>query len=278
MSNGATIDYKQGPKNNQRHWAVNQIKARLKKMGKRPPNALVLYLAGKDDLEGAVYLQKGFKANNLIAVDRDRKVVKELRDKGRLAVCGDLPKVVENWSLTHTIDVLSADLCCGLNGSAGDCMGCAFTCFGLSPCFVLSINLLRGRDGAGSIFANNVAIDGSANEAARARKIMHEGFAKTLTMSKHRGKRFATELALVNAMEAHAHVPDVRFAYFISHFMNASDPEFNSYRSHRGKVRFDSAVLSGRDWGFFQKKLISPDLKMQRQISAVLATRTRQMK
>jgi hypothetical protein len=76
------MNYKFGTKANWRRWQWNRIVERLAVPVR---DAVVVYLAGPEDLDRPVALSKGFRPDNLIAVDRDGDVVKQLRMNGTLS-------------------------------------------------------------------------------------------------------------------------------------------------------------------------------------------------
>lgn len=101
--------YKFGIKNNWRRQIWNEISSRIKVPKKE---AIVVYLAGKEDLDRKVAIEKGFKPYNLIAIDRDKDVIDHLKSRGVLAIQGDLFDVIKGFC--GNIDVLVADMCCGV--------------------------------------------------------------------------------------------------------------------------------------------------------------------
>lgn len=138
-------DYKFGTKNNWRRWQWNRIVERLTKPARE---SIVLYLAGKDDLDRREALRRGFRSENLIAIDNNLEIVKNLRSKGVVAIHGDLIDIIANWSGDPRIDVIVADFCGGLTKKCGSGLirEMAYS-KGLAMRTVLSVNMLRGRDG-----------------------------------------------------------------------------------------------------------------------------------
>jgi hypothetical protein len=139
--NGSTKNYKFGPKNNWRRTMWNKIKERLLM---RPENAVVLYMAGRDDLDRDVAISKGFKHHNLIAVEKDAEVVKILRRQGKLAIHANLIDVLAAWQNLQ-IGVVFADICCGITPSTIELLYSFFQNPDLSDS-VVAVNLLKGRD------------------------------------------------------------------------------------------------------------------------------------
>jgi hypothetical protein len=112
-----------------------------------PGKISVLYLADKNDLDRSVALSKGFKNENLIAVNWNEEICRSIRASGNPAICGDLSAIVYAWDYTihPPLGVIVADLMCGLNARAMEFLGaCLSLSLPLWPC--ISVNLLRGRD------------------------------------------------------------------------------------------------------------------------------------
>lgn len=107
-------------------------------------DAVVLYLAGLSDLDRSIACQKGFRHENMIAVERDRKTHRALRNTGVLAIRGDMLDVVSKWR-NQNVHVVFADLCCGVTK---DTMFIPM-CLAVMPEFqnsVCAFNLMRGRE------------------------------------------------------------------------------------------------------------------------------------
>lgn len=66
MVTGATRDYDVGPKNHWRRTIWNEI---LRRTAGQEKEKLILYLAGPQDLDRKVALQKGVPDQNLVAID-----------------------------------------------------------------------------------------------------------------------------------------------------------------------------------------------------------------
>lgn len=138
---GAQHEYKFGNKNNWRRWVWNRI-------AERTPNrrdAVVLYLAGARNLDRPIAVDRGFRAVNMIAIERDADAVTALRASGQLAIRGTLNDVARNMPFTRRIAVLNADLTCGATGEVISLANYLIT----HPAFagaVFAFNLLRGRE------------------------------------------------------------------------------------------------------------------------------------
>ncbi len=146
---GKICDYKNGKKNNWRRWQWNRIVEHLESIGRPRKEAVVLYLAGTEDLDRREAIRRGFRSNNLIAIDTSSDVVKTLRDKSGIACLVDLNEAISVWKPPPTIDVLVADFCGGFSAKSG--MGLLNRLRWNPLCFsseaVIAVNMLRGRDG-----------------------------------------------------------------------------------------------------------------------------------
>lgn len=146
--------YQNGTKETWRGWQWNQIAKRLcgpKPLGpaaarERLRDKVAVYLVGPNDIDRDVAVRKGFRTENLIAVDVDRERVTGTREKGGLAIAGDLTHVIAAWPINRQVDAVVADFCSGFD--------VGFMRFAHAICMapflrhgaVVSINLLRGRD------------------------------------------------------------------------------------------------------------------------------------
>lgn len=103
-------DFKFGTKNNWRKQVWNEIASRTSNR----PNAIVIYMPGRQDLDRKIATQKGFKADNFIGIDNNRDIVKALRKEGKLLICGDFFRIIQSWPNENPeVSVISADLCHG---------------------------------------------------------------------------------------------------------------------------------------------------------------------
>jgi hypothetical protein len=267
MSNGASKDYKFGTKNNWRRWVWNRIVERLHV---RPSQAVVLYLAGADDLDRQEAIRRGFREENLIAVERNGENLRALREKKALAVGGDVADVLRAWPTTVPVHVVHSDLCTNFNDAA---MVNLISAILYSPATwgaVFSFNLLRGRE--------------ARAEALKA--FLADG------CPKHRGNMFANLLldACMHLMAAEmlqkqltevtredvAWVPDPVFKAAAS-LLRCT---LNSYRS--GMQTFDSCVFVSPSRGVSEddRMLVGAEAAksarqdVRRRIAAVMAHRT----
>lgn len=139
---GENFDYKFGNKNNWRRWVWNRIVERL---AVPPAEAVVLYLAGQQDLDREIAIQRGFKGHNLIAVERDELVAAQLRKKGVLTIQGEFGDVLQFWPLGHEIHVVFGDFCSDMTLKLWTAITLtAFLAYTKNA--VLAFNFQRGRD------------------------------------------------------------------------------------------------------------------------------------
>ena len=225
------MDYKFGPKNNWRRTVWNQISVRLAVPAR---DALVLYLAGKDDLDREIARRHGFRDENLLAIETSPEVVSALRSKGVNCINGSLHELITSWSATRPVDVVIADFCNGFTSSNLDAI--VFSC--IWPAFhraVIACNLLRGRD----------------SETNPLRAHLEELLEREAvgTISRHRGKMLYAAVRLflnqefVDRLEAHGQMTafDATKARHMLHRVMA--PHYYSYRSTKSQT-FDSVVFT----------------------------------
>ena len=106
---------------------------------------LILYLPGSKDLDRKVAKKRGFNTAAMIAIERDRNIVKLLRAKGATCIQGDFFDIVESWPDEHPVSVLFADLQCGYDERVDELL----YYYVMKPAFqscVLLLNMQRGRD------------------------------------------------------------------------------------------------------------------------------------
>jgi hypothetical protein len=162
---GADFDYRFGTKAQWRRTAWNRIVERLIV---HPRDAVVLYLAGEQDLDREVALRKGFRANNLIAVERDSRVVSVLRANGVLTISGNIVEIVRAWPRERKVNVIFADLCDDIRSTNGPLLGGLINAAFAGA--VIAVNFMRGRSKqAGDLVKLNTATFGE--------EMKHRGFA-----------------------------------------------------------------------------------------------------
>ena len=146
MNNGANKDYDFSHKNHWRRWAWNQIKSRI---SVKPSEAIVLYLAGKENLDLEIALSKKFKKENLIAIERDKNTISFLRKNKVNVVSGDFNDVLLGWGEQPKIDVIIADFCGDIylsNDKSNSLLRAIFYCKGVKDFKTVFVaNFQRGR-------------------------------------------------------------------------------------------------------------------------------------
>ena len=138
---GSTKNYRFGSKNNWRRSVWNEVLRRTNGTEKKHP---ILYLAGPDDLDRSIAIEKGVPPHNLIAIDRDRSNVKSVRRNKGIAIEADVLDLLWSWPDTQTVAAVMLDFCCGFTR---DVIG-TYDAMARRPFFKapLMINLMRGRD------------------------------------------------------------------------------------------------------------------------------------
>lgn len=142
MSNGAKRNYKAcRSKNHWRRWLWNRIVERL---AVPPSQAVVVYLAGRDDLDRPIARDNGFRDENLIPVECDPEAAKVLRAKGRLVIERDLFDACESWK--GPVHVLLADMCCNYTKRI-TAMAMKLSYLESFSNAVIAANIMKGREG-----------------------------------------------------------------------------------------------------------------------------------
>lgn len=184
---------------------------------RRPKDALVLYLAGPDDLDRHVACQLGFRSRNLIAANQDEGICKTIRRAGNPVLCGRFERLLEAIPMDLSLDVIDADMCCGLDLTIAEIIA-AITDYSLLKStpgrMTVSFNLQRGRDA-------------SSNQE----RLERGEFLREVGLQKHRG---LLAYALMHETLFENFKPDPRW--------RPLRPWFSSYRSNR--VTMDSVVFA----------------------------------
>jgi len=146
-------EYTSRPKETWRGWQWNRIAERLAGDSKAPSaqrracsRATALYLCGPEDIDRQVALGKGFRTENLVAVDLDEASILRVREGGGIGVCARLEELLVTWPADWPIDVVVADTCTGFSASAIGLFAALVASPGVSDRTVVSVNLQRGRD------------------------------------------------------------------------------------------------------------------------------------
>lgn len=136
------IQYKNGAKNNWRRQMWNTVR----EFTDNPSDAMVLYLPGAANLDVPVAISKGFKQANMLAVEREGKVVEHLRRKYRQPVIhGSLAHTLIGWPQNRPVAVIVADLVSGFDGLVTDIVR-AWMLLQPFEGATLVLNMQRGRE------------------------------------------------------------------------------------------------------------------------------------
>jgi hypothetical protein len=127
-----------------RHWRRSLWNCVADRLSVARKDALVLYLAGEQDEDREVAIQKGFRSHNLIAVDREKAAVRKLRERGSLALCGDVFDHLDAWNCDRPINAVILDLTCDLSSRVLDSIDRLPYLPQLQDA-VIAINVCRGR-------------------------------------------------------------------------------------------------------------------------------------
>lgn len=272
------MDYSFGNKAQWRRTMWNQIVKRLQVPAR---DAVVLYLAGESDADRAVALRHGFRDENLIAVESEKKVTIKLRNAGILTINSDICEVCNSWT-SPKVDLVYADFCCGLTLKIQDFL-VAIAGLAMFSESVVAINLMRGRD------AQTNEVRAHFNKALANTELKFN--------AKHRG----VQAVLTNSAGCREHLLRRRFItadgslvkfknnWMTGWYCKAFHLSFEySYKSNSGQY-FDSSVFNNwsafkclEHWcvgGFKTPEFVHRDASpLTRQIAAVKATRTRMLK
>lgn len=273
-----TNGYKFGNKNNWRRWQWNQISKRLTIP---PKNAIVLYLAGKEDLDRRIAIEHGFMPCNLIAVDESADVINILRKDSKLCIHGNLSTVIEAFNDSGVkIDVLVADFCCGLTKNMQPFLELLASNFknSFNKKAVISINTMRGRDGGDLLcFAKEIT-----NNSIQRNHLIFNCFLSfssqmvvdQMCLNNLSIDDFVNKIACYNFTKKYEEKSAIgKFRhYWCDITTRSSCPSFNSYKSKN--IYMDSVVFTYPEHlivGLLES-IINNDTK--KSIGAVLAIRT----
>ena len=138
---GAERDYRSGQKNHWRRTIWNEV---LRRTAGREKTECILYLAGPQDNDRRIAVEKGVPDRNLIALDVSDANVQSVRRNGGSAVKGDMLDALWSWPEDRPVCAVLMDFCSGIEA---DNLG-VFDAF-QRPCFhhaVGMVNFQRGRD------------------------------------------------------------------------------------------------------------------------------------
>lgn len=276
-------DYSFEEKNRWRVMLYSRIVGRLKQNGRlgghmrqkeiSPSNAIVLYLSGEQDLDREILLRKGFRWENLIAVDISKKKVEKLRSQGKIAIQGDIIDVIGNWTnKTKKLSVINADFCSGLTDKICINLRLALSVGAVDQNAVVAVNLQHGRE-AGKIWKKFFR-----EEVYNRKEEFQDHFQGDFL---HRGRQL---FAIWRNSLDRKITPDDMESLSSVNLMIAHNPSFLSYRGKNTTmdtvifnwpIKYDEALrkadlnhLSTHGFNDFS------NFSLQRKIAACLAVRT----
>lgn len=282
-------------KSNWRGWVWNRIIERIPTLDCR--YATGLYLVGPDDLDREAALKKGLRNHNLIAVDKDINHIRNVRAAGNLGIQGRLQDILVVWPQDWPITFVNADMCCGLDDNMRIFTAALIICRGFIPAeTVIAVNLQRGRDPASNPLRSGIkqsyfSRGMTREEFQRKVKRSDERLMDIVLDEKHRGKQFFNRL-LFHSLDAARQVPGQEHLNkeqngFANQFVEATNPQFHSYRQNVRVPYMDSVVFTmppfvnfdhEADIAFY-KDWTQRDLKKTiNRVAALRAVRTMKMK
>ena len=302
---GATKDYRFGPKNNWRRAVWNEVLRRTDGREKTHP---ILYLAGPQDLDRAVAIDKGVPTQNMIAVDLDQGNVDRVRSAGLPSIRGEILDVLWAWPNDRPVSAVMFDFCSGLTRDVAG----VYDVFMRKPLrnAVVSVNFMRGRDAWSNKTREVLGRSGLLVPLWRLDR--RSGQMECIHMdTKHRAYQFLMFHALDTVMSAmgfgSANAKDgvaqytfpepdregraePEFAALCSLAYSGMSPKLFTYRS--GLLTFDSAVFQPK-WNSWEKaplelqRAAEADIvevsekysvpSLRRRIAAMLAVRTQRL-
>lgn len=131
-------------KESHRGWAWNRVVERLNWLNKKIEDATVLYLVGPEDIDGDIAVSRGFRRENLIAVDLVQANVECAREKGAIAICDKLDRILAMWS-DKPLDLLFIDSCSLVDKCRGFIQNARLGT-AIDDGTVLYANMQRGRE------------------------------------------------------------------------------------------------------------------------------------
>jgi hypothetical protein len=149
-----------------RGWAINRIVDRLRLCGIDLAQAGVLYLAG-EAYDRKTLLKRGFREENLCAVDTDAGAVRCVRDAGGMAIQDKLVHLLLCWPTDLPMHAVLADYNCGFDEHVAHLIW-ALLSPGLADGAQVYINLQRGRDEVRRVFDWNKVVKVVGKNRAKA--------------------------------------------------------------------------------------------------------------
>lgn len=308
MGTGATRDYDLGPKNHWRRTIWNEV---LRRTAGREKEELILYLAGPQDLDRKVALQKSVPDQNLVAIDVVMENVNRVRQGASPALRGDIIDVLWSWPEDWPVCAVLMDFCSGIEWNNGG----AYDPFETKPLrnATVMVNFMRGRDSWSNEIRENLERAGLLKPLWRSTLL---GGEPELVVEETTNRAFqflafhAWDLFCVT-QTGEARSPGPRgtrgamllpddeqtakeFNAEIGLILGAMKPRFFSYRS--GNLVFDSAVFQSHarnldrvpahlqelkqnaEFAIAQNRAQMRSPELARAIAATLAVRTRRLR
>lgn len=214
-------------KNKWRESIWNSIRNRFPEKRDRE-NAVILYLAGEQNIDSELAVKHGFNLNNMIACEIDENTTSKLRKKKVNVIKEDIFDVMSCWGDTPKVDLVVCDLCCGLN------IGHLFKMHSIlaKKAFLRSVfmfNFQRGRDP--DIHLIKKHFSGGINN-----QNLDCLTKRNIDLEKHRGYMFFKALPLLTMAFAVANKD--KFAQYFH-----PKPSFWTYKSTAGVLRMDSVIF-----------------------------------
>lgn len=139
--NGAEKNYKFGQKNNWRRATWNEVLART---AGREKTEFILYLAGQNDLDRQIAIEKGVPPENLIAVDRCKDNLMPIKAQGGCTLHENVVNILKSWPPERPVCAVLLDFCSGMEQWNYNLHRYFFnTAFQRA---VVMVNFMRGRD------------------------------------------------------------------------------------------------------------------------------------
>lgn len=274
MSKPGIGNYRFGQKNNWRRTVWNEMASRVKNRR----DARILYLAGEQNLDSEIAEQKGFRKQNMIAIEIDKGRTASLRANSVNTINGNLMDVLYNWPHKHKVDVVVADFCFGFEAKSVDLFDSIS-----NPALVDAaclINFQRGRDSSTNELRKMLGGNKVFTPTA-------DGDIQEVASEKHRAAQYLQWHALETVRACNADsILGIETNALVSMLLTRMKPRFLSYRS--GRIYMDSAVfnhsLCGIDDGLrslltkadaWQKRYAEDDPAIKSRITAALAVQSR---
>lgn len=252
-------------KNHWRRWQWNRIVEKLEENGIKPKDAIVVYLAGKENADLPEAERRGFCKENMIAVDISTGVIDHLRKNGTICLKSKLSDAIFAWKGTPKIDVVVADFCSGIMQEQVDFINSILFSDGIkTKKTVISVNLQRGRD---KRFSDCIKEEN---------RIIGVGFD-----TKHRGVGFVSALhglmwSIVPSLRKTGLVDASKYLHTRKIIEKILKPSYSSYKS--GKcLYFDSVVFTALSFPIYVREkceYLKTFTNIGRKISAAKAIRT----